>query len=426
MGNRSGFLVVLVGVLILTVFCAGCSDTGQSGDSVTTVPTTELTAKFVTGDIIAKTATSTDTFMLIVKYDAATDKYERALAYKKADGSFYRTNQKTDLLSRSTTEKLYPVKITHISSLSLVPVVTPTVATTATTAAVTTTTTTSYPAPTVSSITPNAGLAGTVVTITSISGTNFRSGASVKLVNETTTLTISGSSTVAQSASNITCYFSIPSTAMAGLWNLTVTNNDGKSATLANAFTITNTTVTTTATTAVPAPTVSSITPSSGFTGTTVDISNLAGTNLLNVTSVKLRRSGELDISATNLIITSSTGVTCTFNLAGATAGLWNVRATNSAGESGTGTDLFTIKPVAAFSGSTLTGTAPLIVAFTDSSAGSPSSWSWSFGDENTSVLQNPVNTFPPGTYSVTLTVSNGGVSNSTTRTNYIAVSPQV
>jgi PKD repeat protein len=426
MGNRSGFLVILIAILILAVLSAGCSDTGQSGNNVTTVPTTVSGAKYVSGDIIAKTATSTDTFMLIVKYDVATDKYERALAYKKADGSFYRTDAKTDLLARSSTEKLYLVKITHVSSLSQVPVVTPTTAPPATTATVTTTTTTSYPAPTVSSITPGTGAAGTAVSITSISGTNFRSGASVKLENFTTSQTISGSSTVVQSASNITCYFSIPSTAMAGLWNLTVTNNDGKYGTLGNAFTISNTTVTTTTTTAAQAPTVSSISPASGMRGIQVNITNLAGSNLLNTTTVKLSKSGQTDIEASNITVVSSSRVTCTINLAGAATGPWNVVVTNSGGTAMV-PNLFTVAPqppVASFSASSLTGNAPMAVSFADQSTNSPTTWSWTFGDGNTSTDQSPDHIYSfAGIFPVSLTVTNTGGSNTTTIADYINVS---
>ncbi len=47
-------------------------------------------------------------------------------------------------------------------------------------------------------------------------------------------------------------------------------------------------------------------------------------------------------------------------------------------------------------------------IQFVDQSNGPATNWSWDFGDGGTSVLQNPVHTFPaPGNYIVTLTVSN-------------------
>ena len=61
-------------------------------------------------------------------------------------------------------------------------------------------------------------------------------------------------------------------------------------------------------------------------------------------------------------------------------------------------------------------------VAFTDRSTGSPTSWAWSFGDGRTSTAQNPVISYAaPGTYTVTLTASNGG--NSGTVSKQITVS---
>jgi len=64
--------------------------------------------------------------------------------------------------------------------------------------------------------------------------------------------------------------------------------------------------------------------------------------------------------------------------------------------------------PTAAFSALPATGEVPLLVAFTDQSAPTPSAWSWSFGDGGTSTQQNPSHTYQtPGTYDVTLIVSN-------------------
>jgi len=80
--------------------------------------------------------------------------------------------------------------------------------------------------------------------------------------------------------------------------------------------------------------------------------------------------------------------------------------------------------PTAAFSGTPLSGTAPLNVAFTDQSSGSPTSWSWSFGDGGTSTLQSPGHTYTAaGTYTVTLTATNANGSNTATKTNYVTVS---
>ena len=80
--------------------------------------------------------------------------------------------------------------------------------------------------------------------------------------------------------------------------------------------------------------------------------------------------------------------------------------------------------PVTDFSASPISGTVPLTVGFTDRSTGSPISWTWNFGDGNTSKDQNPVHTFnKSGIYSVSLTGINANGSNTLSRSRHIAVS---
>jgi PKD repeat protein len=81
-----------------------------------------IQVKFVKGDIIAKTASSADQVWMILKYDSLTEKYERTPVYKKPDGRWYRNNEKSEFTDRALTETIYPVKVGHISSVSLVPV----------------------------------------------------------------------------------------------------------------------------------------------------------------------------------------------------------------------------------------------------------------------------------------------------------------
>jgi PKD repeat protein len=64
-------------------------------------------------------------------------------------------------------------------------------------------------------------------------------------------------------------------------------------------------------------------------------------------------------------------------------------------------------------------------VQFTDQSAGSPTSWSWSFpgGTPSSSTLQNPQVVYNnPGVYNVTLTATNGNGSNTANISSYINV----
>jgi serine protease AprX len=79
--------------------------------------------------------------------------------------------------------------------------------------------------------------------------------------------------------------------------------------------------------------------------------------------------------------------------------------------------------PVADFVGTPTTGCLPLAVSFTDLSSGDITSWSWDFGDGNTSSLQNPSHTYQnAGAYTVSLTVTGTSGSDTETKTDYISV----
>jgi len=65
-----------------------------------------------------------------------------------------------------------------------------------------------------------------------------------------------------------------------------------------------------------------------------------------------------------------------------------------------------TVAPVAQFQTPTVLCSGTPIV-FTDFSQNLPAAWAWDFGDGFTSIEQNPSNVYAPGTYTVTLTVTN-------------------
>ena len=54
------------------------------------------------------------------------------------------------------------------------------------------------------------------------------------------------------------------------------------------------------------------------------------------------------------------------------------------------------VKPVAGFTGTPVSGTAPLTVTFTDTSTNTPTSWTWSFGDGSSvnATAKNPIHTY--------------------------------
>ena len=89
--------------------------------------------------------------------------------------------------------------------------------------------------------------------------------------------------------------------------------------------------------------------------------------------------------------------------------------------------------PVANFTATPLSGTAPLTVNFTDTSTGvAPLTYAWDFGDpasgmNNTSTATNPSHVYNGvGTYTVALTVTNGGGPDTETKPDYITVSAPV
>jgi PKD repeat protein len=85
-----------------------------------------------------------------------------------------------------------------------------------------------------------------------------------------------------------------------------------------------------------------------------------------------------------------------------------------------------TTGPIPEFTASPISGTAPLNVAFTDMSTGTVTTWEWDFDSNGTidATTQNPSHTYSAiGTYSVTLTVSDGTTANSQTKTDLINTS---
>ena len=88
-------------------------------------------------------------------------------------------------------------------------------------------------------------------------------------------------------------------------------------------------------------------------------------------------------------------------------------------------TQTYTILPagslIADFNSIVTTGDAPLSVRFDVSYSGTPTSWLWDFGDSSTSTLRDATHTYNnPGSYTVSLTVTNAVGSYTETKANYI------
>lgn len=118
---------------------------------------------------------------------------------------------------------------------------------------------------------------------------------------------------------------------------------------------------------------------------------------------------------------------TATINLVDGKTYYFALKAYNSTSVSAfsneVGKTLPALAPSASFSADKTSGPAPLTIKFTDGSTNA-TAWSWNFGDNTTSVAQHPSKTYSStGSYTVTLTATGPGGSNTATKTNYITVS---
>jgi hypothetical protein len=171
----------------------------------------------------------------------------------------------------------------------------------------------------VTGINPNSGYIGDVLEDVIVIGENFEDGASVQLTKSGQN-PISASWVEVQSSTQISCTLNLGK-AVAGQWDVVVTNPDSLSGTLDNGFTV------------YGQMTITGITPSSGHNDEIVHITNLAGTNFRTAVTVKLVKSGEADIDATNVQVVSTTQITCDLDLRGASPGQWTVRLAAGGGQ---------------------------------------------------------------------------------------------
>jgi len=108
--------------------------------------------------------------------------------------------------------------------------------------------------------------------------------------------------------------------------------------------------------------------------------------------------------------------------------GVYAVRlfASNNAGADST-TRVITVKnyvkPVAEFSADPLTVKAGQVITFLDESLNDPISWTWSFGDSDSSSEQHPTKSYNnTGTYNISMTATNPSGSDTKVKSNYIKV----
>lgn len=169
--------------------------------------------------------------------------------------------------------------------------------------------------PEVTRVIPNFGYTVEVTKNVIVEGTDFQTDASVQLTRSGQS-PLSAPQPDVQSSTRISCTFNLGK-AVAGQWDVVVTNPDSQSDTLPNGFTVYSD----------PAPALSSISPDWGYNNEVVDVT-LTGSDFQSGATVKLIK-GQAEIVADNPVAVSDSQITCDLDLRGASPGKWTVRVTN-------------------------------------------------------------------------------------------------
>lgn len=182
-------------------------------------------------------------------------------------------------------------------------------------------------------------------------------------------------------------------------------------------------------------------------TNTTYTVTGTDASNCSNTANVTVTVMTDLPVSITPSMVEICEGANTTLIASSAGSGvgyLWDngantasltvspvatstysVTGTDVLGCSGTATAVVTVnpEPEVGFVADPLTGCNPTLVNFTDQSPGNIQAWSWEFGDGATSGLQNPDHSYTAGTFSVSLTVTDGAGCQATLElNNYISI----
>lgn len=194
------------------------------------------------------------------------------------------------------------------------------------------------PAPTVTSMDPATGVAGEQLTGVSITGENFVMGTTPTVwLAKSGETNMTATDVTVVSSTTITCTLSLSpyEATIPGQWNLGVQNEDGQYGLKSAAFAITN-----------PPLTVTSIEPSTGQNGTTIDIVKVTGTNFGFGTNpeIWLAKEGAENITATNIQIYGTTQLSFRLTIPdSATAGDWDLYVKSKDGQSGAYLGMFTV-----------------------------------------------------------------------------------
>lgn len=246
---------------------------------------------------------------VILKYDAATDQYTRAVIEKNADGSWgHRSSDWTEKSPRAAVEKTYTVKVGHIL-VSILPIITPPPVSEIPTE------NPSGSAPAIAKISPGFAARDTVVSAT-ITGSNFQNGATVKLFNVGSTPI--NATVVSVTAFEISCFFNLHGKSD-GSYNLLVMNPDGQSDSRQGVFTIGG-----------ASPVIAGMYPVTGAVNDKVSLT-ISGQDFRNEVKVSFTKN-TTELVCDNPLSMDSSKISCTLDLAtnrGASVGEWTVTVLN-------------------------------------------------------------------------------------------------
>ncbi len=245
-------------------------------------------------------------------------------------------------------EKLFTEKITNKAPASIpvrTPAVPSTTAAVSTTTPVTATSTTISPTakPSIKNIIPDEGTAGTVISITDLTGTNFQSGATVTLM-KSDNLNITASNVNVQSSTLISCTFSPPNNATPGSWDVVVTNPSGQYGIYTNLFSIHGSANPTATVTSSGGIGITSINPTFVAASNTYLPITVYGSNFQDGITARLTRSGEADIIATTISRADTTQMRCFFTIPTLSQGTWSLVLTNTDGTTGSLENVFDVR----------------------------------------------------------------------------------
>jgi len=321
------------------LLAAGCFEDDTAGPGTPATPAGPL---YTAGDVVKNPLSVPGPAWLIIRYNAKSDSYERAIILQNADGTYgYRADNRTDTVPRPVMERVFTLKIGH-TDIARVPTAMPFFATTVVTTTApekteATDASANLPAPRVLDIIPNEGEAGSNVTIQNLAGENFVVGARAWLSREQNVIPATNVRYI--SNTSLICTFVIPTAATAGSWDVTVTNPDGRSGSLTKVFTVR------------PAPTTGTTTPpppSGSLSFTAIDpasVSSMGSYRFLitgtgfqtsgGVTRVILKKAGSHDIEGTSVDVSSPTQIQFSAYIPIASKGIWDLVAISPDGTSG-------------------------------------------------------------------------------------------